>query len=244
MRFIDKKAVVTGANRGLGFTLARQFLEEGAEVYALVREKNRFSTEGIEHYAEKLHVLECDLENEESIAAATKELRKFTKNIDILVNNAGVLIPGTFSMMSMDLIRKVYEVNVFGTMAITQKLLRLMIKKGGAIINISSMMDSSYEQGISIYASTKAAISSWTKTLAKELGSFGIRVNAVCPGNMDTDMIRNAESREAVQAMVDHQIIPRLAKTEEVAKAVLFAASEEASFMTGSLLRVDGGYYG
>lgn len=243
MEFTDKKVVVTGANRGIGLAITRQFLEGGATVIGFVRTKESFPKELLEIWKEKLILVECDISREESIAEASKALRTITRKVDILVNNAGVLVLGKFAMMSLNDIRRTYEVNVFGTMAVTQRLLRFMIKDGGAIINISSMMDSVHEQGTGIYASTKAAISSWTKSLAKELGVYRIRVNAVCPGNTETNMLMKNTSQQAVDGMTEKQVIQRFAKPEEIADAVVFLASDKAGFMTGSLLRVDGGFY-
>lgn len=239
MEFANKIVVITGANRGIGLAVTKQFLQQGATVIGLVRNRESFPQE---EWRDGLQLIECDLTREESIVQAVKELRGYTGKVDILVNNAGVVGTGSFAMMPMKEVRRIFEVNVFGTMAFTQRILRFMLKEGGSIINLSSMHDSMYEPGISIYAATKAVISSWTRTLARELGDYKIRVNAVCPGNTDTDMVASADP-QAIEKMMETQIMKRLGKPEEIATAILFLASEKSGFMTGSLLRMDGGHY-
>jgi 3-oxoacyl-[acyl-carrier protein] reductase len=159
----------------------------------------------------------------------------------VLVNNAGVAHGGLFQMTSMDTIRQVFEVNFFSVLQLTQSVVRLMQKKkSGSIINMASVAGIDLQSGNIAYGVSKAALIAATKTLAAELGSSGIRVNAIAPGLTDTDMADSME-KEARQNMIAKTSLKRLALPTEIANVAVFLASDMSSFITGSVLCADGG---
>ncbi len=241
-----KKAVVTGSNRGIGKAILEKFAENGAEVFAHARKQTReFEAEcrRIEEKCQvKVHPVYFDAEKEGEIRQAAKEISAISRKIDILVNNMGTVNSvKLFQITTMEEIRREFDVNFFAQMELTQYLSRLMVRrKRGSIVNISSCAGIDGNTGMLQYVSSKAALIGATKRLAIELGVAGIRVNSVAPGLTETDMgsqMREDLERETLQ----HLVIKRKAEPKEIANAVVFLASDMASFITGQTLRVDGG---
>lgn len=241
-----KAAIITGSARGIGKQCLESFAEQGADVFACARKKTDEFEEFCQKLAEEKEVMirtvYFDFMMEDEIKNAIKEIGSITKDIDILVNNAGMVGNiNLFQMTPVRMMREEFEVNFFGPMLFTQYISKWMgRKKKGSIVNISSVAGLDGNTGTLQYVSSKAAVIAATKSLAIELGKAGIRVNSVAPGLTDTDM-GNMMSDNLEQETLSHQIFARKAKTEEIASAVVFLASDMASFITGQTLRVDGG---
>jgi 3-oxoacyl-[acyl-carrier protein] reductase len=188
----------------------------------------------------KLTKLLFDLSDEESIKNAFKTMSASTE-IDVLVNNAGVAHGGLTQMTPVSEVRKVFEINYFSQILITQSVVRRMIRKGsGKIVNIASISGLDSKTGNVAYGASKAAMIAFTRTLSSELSGSGIRVNCVAPGLMETAMATLMEEK-AKQTMIEESGLGRLAKTEEVSRVVVFLSSDQSSLINGQTLRVDGG---
>lgn len=241
----DYTAVITGTARGIGRELAHTFASHGYSIWACARTPSAEHERELARLAEENGVwikpLYFDMTDEAARKAAVKEILDEKKNIDVLVNCAGMAHGGLFTMTRVEDIRQVFEVNLFSHMSLTQALLRRMVRQGhGCIINFGSIAGLDLHAGNSAYGVSKAAVIAWTKTLAAELAPYHIRVNAVAPGLTDTDMAKKMEAKAGTQ-MVSESAMKRLARPEEIARTVLFLASDDASFITGQTLRIDGG---
>lgn len=245
MDFQDKNVILTGANRGIGREILEQFVKSGANVWACIRKENKEFEEyclGLEKkHGVWIEIVAFDLSEEAQIKAGIKTILSEKKKIDILVNNAGIAHGGLFQMTSMDTLRDVFQINYFAALQISQLVARgMMRQKSGVIINIASVGGIEANPGYMAYGSSKAALIWATKCMAKELGVYGIRVNAVAPGLTETSM-GNYKSEEELLKVINRTSLRRMAKTDEIAKAVLYLASDDASFITGEILKADGG---
>ena len=240
-----KNAIITGARRGIGRAIVEVFAKNGANIWACARlEDSAFEAdlaETAERYDIQIEPLYFDLTDETSVITAIQTIRRQKRNVDVLVNNAGIPFSGTLQMTPIDRLKEVFETNYFAQIRMMQLVSRLMIRqKSGCIINIASVGGIESGPGYLAYGSSKAALIYATKSASHELGEYGIRVNAVAPGLTDTEMGAFKEEIEA-QRIIDRSSLHRMADPEEIARCVLFLASDAASFITGQVLVADGG---
>lgn len=241
----NKTVFITGTNRGLGRAFAEEFVRCGANVIAHARTENEAFKAWCAELAAKAGVkvtpVFFDLTDSAAMRTVVQEIFKSKVPIDILVNNAGITHNALFQMSSEKMLREEFEVNVFSVFSLTQYILKIMLRqRAGVIVNVSSISGLRGDVGRSIYGMTKAALASLTQSLAAEVGRAGIRVNAVAPGFIDTDMM-GAMTQEVINQNVAQSRLGRMGKPEEVAKLVAYLASDDSSYMTGEVVRITGG---
>jgi 3-oxoacyl-[acyl-carrier protein] reductase len=239
-----KTVLITGANRGIGKAIAETFAEHGANLILHARTEGTLKDviETLENkYRTPIHAIYFDLASAAAIKKGFQDLFKQVKRLDVLVNNAGVLEAALLGMASQRQIETQFQINALAPVFVCQPAVRLMARNGGGnIINISSVMGLFGQGGYAIYSATKAAIIGLTKSLSKELADQNIRVNAIAPGFIDTDMARSA-SAEKYEEFLSTIRLQRIGTPEDVANAALFLASDLSSYVTGHTLVVDGG---
>lgn len=240
-----KTAIITGSNRGIGKEFVKTFANAGYDIYACARKQDEAFEKFLSELAAANNVtikpIYFDLSNEEEIKVGLKNIFADKKKIDVLINNAGMAHGGLFTMTTLDKLKEVYQVNVFAQVQIMQLVSRVMMKqKSGCIINMCSVGGIETSPGYLAYGSSKAALIWITKSLSKELGPYNIRVNGIAPGLVDTQM-GNYKSEEEIQKVLDRMSIHRMGKPEEIAKAALYIASDDAAYMTGHIMVLDGG---
>jgi 3-oxoacyl-[acyl-carrier protein] reductase len=245
MKFEGKVALVTGAAHGIGEAIALKLAQEGADVVVTdvdLEGAQRVAQE-IEGLGRKAKAVQADVSQREAVQRLVSEAVSLFGQIDILVNNAGIIRRGTFLEHDPQDWDKVLSVNLGGTFNCAKGVVPLMIEQGGGkIINISSVVGKMGDiASAPSYGTSKGAINTLTKSLARELAPYGINVNAVAPHAIETDMSREW-SEEKRRQIVEAIPLKRLGKPEEVAEVVAFLASDGAGFITGQILDVNGGY--
>ena len=241
-----KTAVVTGCNRGIGKSILEKFAENGATCIACVRKPNAQFADYCKSLSKKnsvrIDVISFDLSSNDEISSGIKKIFNITKQIDVLVNNAGILFNALFQMTSEKKLKEIFQVNFFSHFLLTQLISREMVKnKKGNILFISSTSAERNDYGRFGYSSTKAAISSGARILAKELGNFKIRVNAICPGITETDMTKLNTKENFLKEEISRISLKRIGKPNEIANVAVFLASDLSSYITGQNIVVDGG---
>lgn len=240
-----KVAVVTGGSAGMGLATAKLFAQEGAQVIITGRDHAALNA-AAQSLGSSVEAFRSDISHLKDIDALRAHTEKRYGRVDILFANAGTAKPGPFEQVSEDDFDFGVDTNLKGTFFTVQKLVPLMTAGGSVVLN-TSIQGSKGWPGFTIYAATKAAIRSLARTLTAELSAKGIRVNAVAPGYIDTDLIRKVGlSDDAIEQISKqaHAQIPmgRSGSVDEVARAVLFLASQDAAYVTGVELTVDGGW--
>ncbi len=242
----DNVSVITGSNNGIGLSILSKFSENSSKIFACYRNMNDKFEKTIKLLSKKneveIYPVKLDLEDENSIKNAYKEIEKNSPTIDNLINNAGIIENGIFQMTSGKNLKKIFEVNFVNTFLFTQKIVKKMIKNGsGNIVNISSTSAIEANYGRFSYSTSKAALATGSKILAKELGRFQIKVNTISPGLIDTKMLTENTTNENIEKTLKRVILKRKGTPEEVANVALFLCSELSNYITGQDIRVDGG---
>jgi 3-oxoacyl-[acyl-carrier protein] reductase len=241
-----KNAIITGCARGIGKQMLIAFADNGANVWACCRTgtadfeqlcENLASSNGV-----RITPLYFDITDGLKMKEAVRVILAGKASVDVLVNNAGITYNALYQMTSMDKMREVFEVNFFAQVALTQYVVKLMVRqKSGSVINISSSAALDANPGRSAYGASKAAVACMTRVMAHELAQHNIRVNAIAPGITDTDMVRESMTGGAIEEAIQQTRLKRLGKPSEIADAAVFLASDLASYVTGEVVRVDGG---
>lgn len=244
MRLKDKVAIITGGSRGIGYATAERFLQEGAAV-VICASSQQTADKAVSKLKEtypdsKVAGIFPVLSDAESVKNAFAQVVEEFGCIDILVNNAGISESTPFDSYTEDLYDKVMDLNVKGVFNATRAATEYMIPRGSGVVLSTSSMVSIYGQPSGFaYPASKFAVNGLTVSLARELGPKGIRVNAVAPGITETDMMK-AVPKEVIEPLVKQIPLRRLGQPEDIANAFVFLASDEASYITGVVLSVDG----
>ena len=244
MRLKEKVAFITGGSRGIGYATAERFLQEGAKVI-LTASTQESADKAVAQLREKypnavVDGISPDLSSLESVRSEFRRMTQKYGCVDILVNNAGVSERTPFTEYTEEMYDKVMDLNVKGVFNATRAASECMVARGtGVILSTSSMVSIFGQPSGFAYPTSKFAVNGMTISLARELGPKGIRVNAVAPGTIETDMMK-AVPREVIEPMIGQVPLRRLGQPEDIANAFVFLASDEASYITGVILSVDG----
>ena len=245
-RLDGKLAVVTGGSRGIGRAISVLLAQAGAYVVVNYAGNKSAADETLALITEaggKGELSQFDVTNDEAVQAAFKSIVDVHKRLDILVNNAGIALDQILMRVKADEIERTFATNLAGPIYCAKAAVRTMMRaKTGRIINLSSVVGEMGNPGQAVYSASKAGILGLTKSLAREYASRGITVNAVAPGFIDTDMTSSLPEA-AQKGIIEQTPLGRVGRPEEVAAAVLFLASDEASYITGQTVRVNGGMY-
>ena len=241
-----KVALITGSSRGIGYAIAKLFLEEKAKVVicgskldSALKACDTFSNEW---YADNVMPLELNAGTPDTFNNVINKVIDKWGKIDILVNNAGITSNVPFTHSTSEEFMEMFKINFFGVVDLTREVVKHMKENGGgSIINTSSMVGINGGRGQAAYASSKSAINGLTISLAKELGGYNIRVNAVAPGVVGTDMMRDSVNDDMKKMLIGMTPLRKMASPEDLAGAYLYLASDRASFTTGTIIKVDGG---
>ncbi len=241
-----KVAVITGGTRGIGRAIAEKFASCGADIALIATSDSDAAKEtmsALEKTGRKVRFYICDISNSKDVVDVSEEILADLGHVDILVNNAGITRDNLLPALKDSDIDDVIDVNLKGTIYMTKAFIRSFIKqRNGNIINISSVVGLMGNKGQANYAASKAGIVGFTKSVAKEYGSRKIRCNAIAPGYIETDMTGSLgeEYTKAITGMIP---LGTLGKPEDVAELALFLASESSRYITGEVIKVDGGMY-
>jgi 3-oxoacyl-[acyl-carrier protein] reductase len=246
----NKVAVVTGGSKGIGAAIAKHFAEQGAKVvvnYASSKEAADQVVKTITDNGGIAISVQGDISKEADVIKLFEETKKVFGTLDILVNNAAHQQYLPIEQISVENFHKHFDTNVLGATLAIQKSLQLFSDKGGSIINISSVAGKLPMAGVLLYSATKAAINAITISLSKELGAKNIRVNSILPGATETEGATNAgvtTGSEAEKMFITNTPLGRRGLPEDIAKAAVFLASDDAAWITGENISVSGGLYG
>jgi len=244
MRLKDRIAIVTGGASGMGFAIASKFASEGAKVVIIdiAGDKAEEAAQKIRSEGREVIAFQGDVTSRERIQEIVSNVLEKYGKIDILVNNVGIYRGKPFWEEPLDIWELLFKVNVLGIVIPSQIIVPHMIeRKNGVIINISSKAAIVGEPGHAAYTASKGAVLSLTRAMAVELAPYNIRVNAICPGPTETPLLFAVTDEKERKRMASRCILGRLAKPEDIAGAALYLASDEASYVTGQALIVDGG---
>ena len=238
-----KVCLVTGTSRGIGHGIIETFIAAGGIVYANAREPESIDAavcEMNQNYDGRVIPTYFDVTDTAAAKKAIMQIKKETGKLDVLENNAGVMKDARIGMIPHQLMEDTFEVNVFAMIELIQLAAKIMTRqKSGSIINLSSIVGVNGNIGQMVYSASKGAVIALTKTAAKELASCNIRVNAIAPGMIDTEMFRSI-GEEYLQERIDNIKMGRLGTPEDVANTCLYLASDLSAYVTGQILGVDG----
>lgn len=237
-----KTAIVTGGSRGIGAAICKRFAEQGADIallYAGNTQKAEETKAALLEMGVKAEAYQCNVADAEQVAAVCKQIIKDFGGADILVNNAGITKDKLVPMMKVPDFDSVVDTNLKGAFYMIKQLYPVFMKqKSGKIINISSVSGLMGNPGQTNYSASKAGLIGLTKSVAKELASRNVNCNAIAPGFVATDMTENLSENNA---LVDHIPMKRFAQPEDIANLALFLASDQSDYITGEVIRIDGG---
>lgn len=246
MTLNGKIAVITGGTRGIGYAVAKKFAEQGARLALIAAHGGERAEEAVKKLTDdgaeaRLYV--CNIAEPSEVSDTAEKILADFGGIDILVNNAGITRDNLLPSLSVDDISDVIDVNLKGAIYVTRAFIRTFVRrKAGSIINISSVVGMMGNKGQTNYAASKAGIIGFTKSVAKEYGRRNIRCNAIAPGYIATDMTA-ALSAEVTEELTKQLPLGRLGKPEDVAELALFLAGDASAYITGEVIKVDGGMY-
>ena len=237
-----RNVIVTGGSRGLGLAISQELARAGYRVLAIARRSTEALDEAIRTATPgAIHFSPFDLENLEGIPAFVAGLRVTHGPIYGLVNNAGIGTEGLLATMSLGDMERLVRLNTLAPIAVTKQVLRSMMSAGsGRIVNMSSIIASTGYSGLSVYAATKASMSGFTRSLAREVGQLGITVNAVAPGFIETEMTGSLDEKQRA-AIARRSALKRLADADDVAHAVAYLLGDHAKNITGTIMTIDAG---
>lgn len=247
MNVKDKVVLITGSSRGIGFAIAEEFVKKGAKV-VVCGSKLENATKAVEDIKSELNINDdyllpvgINMKDTEDIKRVVDTVINKWGRIDVLINNAGITSNVSLLDSTDEEFREMFDINFFGVVSLTREVVKYMKDNGGSIINTSSMVGTYGGRNQSAYSSSKFAINGLTKSLAKELGMYNIRVNAVSPGVVGTDMVRENVSEEMKQGLLRMTPLSKMADPKDLAGIYLYLASDISSFTTGQIIGVDGG---
>ena len=243
MRLTNKTAIITGGGSGIGQACAWAFYQEGANVVLFGRREDKLK-ETAQELGSRAMTVSGDMTRSEDLDRLVQETLSKFHRIDILVNNAGLFKGAPLHEISDDQYDEMMNINMKAVFQLTRRVLPVMMEqKGGNIIHISSILGIIAVPQVAVYNISKGALNQFSRSIAVEYGSYGIRSNSICPGLIETDMTADLmKDEELMQEWSKGYPIGRLGKPEDVASACLFLASDESSFITGTVLPVDGGF--
>ncbi len=241
-----KKAVITGGTRGIGQAIAERFAEEGADLAIIGTRESDYALQTVKKlsgYGVDARLYVCNVRDPEQVAAVAEEILADLGSVDILVNNAGITRDNLLAGLKEPDIDDVIDINLKGTIFVTKAFIRNFIKqRHGSIINISSVVGMMGNKGQTNYAASKAGVIGFTKSVAKEYGKKNIRCNAIAPGYIATEMTA-VLGEEQARAIADSLPLGKLGEASDVAELALFLASDRSGYITGEVIKVDGGMY-
>lgn len=242
---MSTNVIITGSNRGIGKAMVEVFASAGYNIWACARKATLEFENWLKEEAKKngiwIKPVYFEMTDSRAINAGIHSIIEDNQPIDVLVNNAGISTVGLLSMSNVEEIERLFEVNFFAVLRIIQKVSKRMSRqKHGVIINMGSIAGIEPQPGKIAYGTSKSAVMMMTKCLAKELGPMGIRVNAIAPGPIETEMIHQYKD-DVLEKLAAESPLRRLGKPEEIARVALFLASDQASYINGEVVKVDGG---
>ncbi len=244
-RLENKIALITGAAGGFGRAMALEFARQGAQIFAADRNEAGVgeTADLVNNQGGAATPVLCDVSDTDDIAALLSEIEKEFGRLDVLVNNAGISQREDFRHITDAHWQEILDVNLTAAMRLSRDALKLLKISGtSSIVNISSIMERVHVRQLSAYSTTKAALAGLSRAMAVEYAAFNVRVNYLCPGYAETAMTERILRNDAVRkGLIDRTPLRRLCQPEEIAMAALFLASDEAAFITGEGLTVDGG---
>lgn len=240
-----KTLFITGSNRGIGKAIVQQFAREGFNIISCNRKPDEdfdlFCQTLEAEYGVEVQKFYADLSDEQSIKECLSQILKCKPTVDVMINNAGVVDKGLLQMTPLQKIRDVFQINFFAHVQLIQGISRLMMRqKSGVIINMASIGGIDAYPAYVSYGCSKAAVIYLTKTLAQEFAPYGIRVNALAPSMVKTRM-KDQMGEEANEEIIRRTALKRNAEPDEIAKLAYFIASDDSAFITGQVIRIDGG---
>lgn len=247
MNIQDKVVIITGSSRGIGNAIAREFAKEKAKV-VVCGSKLENAIKAVEEIKKDLNITEdrllpvgLNMKDSLDIKRVVSEVTAKWGRIDVLINNAGITSNVSLLDSTDEEFKEMFDVNFFGVVSLTREVVKYMKDTGGSIINTSSMVGTYGGRNQSAYASSKFAINGLTKSLAKELGMYKIRVNAVAPGVVGTDMVKENVTEEMKAGLIRMTPLMKMAEPKDLAGIYLYLASDASNFTTGQVIGVDGG---